>query len=210
MDLVIILIDQNDPELARAAEQQADAMRTAAGVKSVTPIPVTQTVADMIHRVSRRFTVGSSQRLAKLHLVGHGRVATAADTYIEFGCCHLRAGQTTHFRELRRCFINTGTVAPGACIELNVCSAGGNALAPIAHGLAQDAGVPVKACPQPIEFYPTPRLFNPEAGFRTIFPDSRHAISEEDYVDVEDFEAFRRAQTPGYFELRPERTHREL
>jgi hypothetical protein len=206
MDIVIILIAQNDARLAAAARQQSNMISGCWGLKVFRPLSTSQTIQDGIESISRRFPIGSSSRLSKLHIVGHGR---SGDSYIELGATRFIASHTHHFRGIRHCWINTGTVAPGACIEMNVCSAAGASLTGITMGLADDAGVCVKACPVPIEYYPSPNLYNPRAGFRSFSPTAQYEICEADYIDVEDHSAWQR-DAQGYYELRRERTHREI
>ena len=188
MDIVIFLIAQNDPRLAAAAEAQIHISRPGLnGMAQIIRVPQNESIASVCRIIRDFFMIGSSNRLAKLHIVAHGRVAEAHRTYIEIGEENIRPAQTRHFRDIRYCWINTGTVAPGACIELNVCSAAGYALRPITVGLAQDSGMVVKACPVPIQFAPQPNLYNPSEGFRSIYPGVDNAISQNDYIDVEDY-----------------------
>ncbi len=188
MDIVIFLIAQNDPRLAAAAEAQIHISRPGLnGMAQIIRVPQNESIASVCRIIRDFFMIGSSNRLAKLHIVAHGRVAEAHRTYIEIGEENIRVAQTRHFRDIRYCWINTGTVAPGACIELNVCSAAGYALRPITVGLAQDSGMVVKACPVPIQFAPQQNLYNPSEGFRSIYPGVDNAISQNDYIDVEDY-----------------------
>ncbi len=206
MDIVIILIAQNDVRLATAARQQATRIPGSWGQKIFKPLSTTQRLEDAIRSITRHFPIGSSYRLSKLHIIGHG---DARHSFIQLGATRFIAAHTQHFRGLRHCWINTGSLAPGACIELNVCSAAGASLNGVVRGLANDAGVCVKACPNPIEYYPAQNLYTPRAGFSSFAPGAQYEISDADYIDVEDHSAWRR-DADGYYGLRRERTHRDL
>jgi len=177
MDLRIYVIANSDPNLAREARRQG-AARADSGVKMFLEFGPGSSVDQICREIGNHILIGSSYRLQTLHICAHGNPDYG---YVAVGT-GLRAAQTRAFRSIRRCWINTSQVAYGACIEMNVCDAAGYGMTPVMMGLANDAGVPVRACPEPIL---VAKLFAPTAGFRTFYPSGDKAISDADYVDVE-------------------------
>ena len=176
MDVVLYVIATTDPNLAQRAQAQALVRRDRA-MKMFLEIDAETTIGQMCRRIAGRFTIGSSWRLTELHICAHGN---AAYGFVDIGT-QLRATQAPAFRATRRCWINTGRVAPGAHIEMNVCDAAGVGMTPTMIALADSAGVPVRACPVPI---PIDTLFTPAEGFQVFMPRSG-AITQEDYVGPE-------------------------
>lgn len=176
MDVTFYAVAMTDRRLAERVLVQARARRDAA-LKMFLEVEPTMTIEQMCSQIASRFVIGSSDRLQELHICAHGNLDYG---YIDIGT-GLRAAQTMAFRAIRRCWVNTGQVAPGAHMEMNVCSAAGYAMLPIMIGLANDAGVTVKACPVPIL---QENVFNPPEGFRRFCP-GEGAVSQADYHDPE-------------------------
>lgn len=187
MDIVMFVIDQKDRFLASSTRTQAMTLGTVGAKMFVNTSE--QSMEDICRRIAQRFRIGSSDRLVKLHICAHGNASGRArqsrmhrgPSLVEMGR-GLTFSNTEAFRRIRWCFVNTGRAAPGANIEMNVCDAAGTWMAPLMQGLANAAGVPVRACPEPILIA---RMFHPAAGFQCFPPASGHAVSEADYVDVE-------------------------
>jgi hypothetical protein len=176
MDVVLYVIATTDPNLAQRAQAQALVRRDRA-LKMFLEIDAETTIEQMCRRIADRFTIGSSWRLAELHICAHGN---AAYGFVDIGT-QLRAMQAPAFRAIRRCWINTGTVAPGAHLEMNVCDAAGVGMTPTMITLADSGGVPVRACPVPI---PLDTLFAPPEGFEVFMPRSG-GITQADYLGPE-------------------------
>jgi len=141
MDLCIYVIANTDPRLASEVKRQG-AARADYGVKMFLEFGSVSSVDEICREIGNHIVIGSSYRLQTLHICAHGNSSRG---YVDLGT-GLRAAQTRAFRSIRRCWINTGQVTFGACIEMNVYSAAGYGMTPVVMGLANDAGVPVKAC----------------------------------------------------------------
>lgn len=128
MDIVIFLIAQNDPRLAAAEAQMHISRPGLRGMAQIIRVPQNESIASICRIIRGFFMTGSSNRLVKLHIVAHGRVAEAHRTYFEMGEENIRVSQTRHFRDIRYCSINAGTVAPGACIEFSILGRAANRL----------------------------------------------------------------------------------